>query len=182
MVDRLLMRTLNLTEWAQPLDPYRHSYLRSMQVPPLCACMIAFRNTLGVRNMVVGALRRLMLNSSPHGLRRDDQESLLQEFVHTLPPHVRLMPLPEEYYCPGRHHSPNKPAVWITPWAWSDYPCKAVHGHKLGVVESRAPPLRHPYTGNKGSTKTKWSVMQVPKRLRELASGHNATPLWLAYF
>ena len=49
-------------------------------------------------------------------------------------PQLRVLSLPEEYYCPLEHR--QKPwkdaagAVWQTSWRNGIYRCRAVHGHR----------------------------------------------------
>lgn len=184
LVHLLLSHVLDHASWAQPLDPYRHRTLRDSPLPPLCACMIAFRGSNATRELVAGAARRLILRDPPSTLRRTDQEYLTVELLSGAHD-VRLNSLPEEWFCPGVPHSASAPAVWRTPWPWSTYPCKAVHG-RLGElhplhVEPQAASQRRVTTG-RGSTTTRWEVAQVPTAIRQMAEGVNATPRWYTFF
>ena len=185
LVHLLLSRVLDHASWAQPLDPYRHRTLRDSPLPPLCACMIAFRGSNATRRLIAGAARRLILRDPPSTLRRTDQEYLTVELLSGAHDDVLLSSLPEEWYCPGVAHSASAPAVWRTPWPWSRYPCKAVHG-RLGELHPlhAEPPtaLQRRVTTGRGSTTTRWEVAQVPTAIRQMAEGVNATPRWYTFF
>lgn len=79
LVHGLLNRTLNLAEVAAPLDPHR---LRDgakeaddnfVAAPPLCTCLLAYRNTEQTRALWLGAAERLISVRHP-SVRQSDQE------------------------------------------------------------------------------------------------------------
>ena len=175
LVHHLLTRTLEVASLSLPLDVFRHSIYSSSAIPPICTCMVAFRTDAPTRDILVGAARRLLLQSHPNALRQGDQEMLHYELSarKTLTPLL----LPEEYYCPRlpssrQQHSSETLAVWNTPWPWSGYPCKAVHVHdrtpfELAILANRTTPLQ---TGRR-STSTLWHMIPVPEWINVAVDG-----------
>ena len=145
--------------------------------------MIALRSGNSTRALLESAARRLVLRDPPTTLRRTDQEYLTVELLRSegAAAGLRLGMLPEEFYCPGVDHHAARPATWMTPWPWSHYPCKAVHGHGLHALH-RSAPTEGPRKTGRGSTTTLWTVAQVPRALREMAEGRNASPRWYTWF
>ena len=77
-----------------------------------------------------------------------------QEYMHLVwtehHPHLRVMPLPEEFYCPDAQVNYGM-AFWESPYhrthGWGPYRCKAVHGHGYtrvcsGICSVRSGPRR----------------------------------------
>ena len=124
-------------------------------LPPLCSCVIAYRRTPSVEKLLLLAASRLLLYTNPFDhtvatrqrVRQSDQEMLWFQLAQGTPdPSLRLMVLPEEYYCPA--YWPSAPRgrwrekayflnvaaiaagrrpTWTT--RWGEYDCHAVHFH-----------------------------------------------------
>ena len=79
LVDSLLNATLDLAEVAAPLDPHRLRYgakegdEKFIAAPPLCTCLLAYRNTDQTRALWLGAAERL-INVRHPSVRQSDQE------------------------------------------------------------------------------------------------------------
>jgi hypothetical protein len=122
-------------------------------VPPLCTCVMAYRRTPSVRQLLHRATARLFLRlntldvstpSTPTHIRQSDQEMIWFQLVTGTPdPLLRLLVLPEEYYCPTFYPKKSKTATayhhlvktiaggeaphWLT--RWGKYACHSVHLH-----------------------------------------------------
>ena len=123
-------------------------------VPPLCTCVMAYRRTPSVRQLLHRATARLFLHlntldvSTPSQrtvIRQSDQEMIWFQLVTGTPDALlRLLVLPEEYYCPAWYPAKGRTAaspyhylvksiaageapVWTT--RWGNYDCHAVHLH-----------------------------------------------------
>ena len=277
----MLLGSLEYAEIAMPLDVYRHRTLRDAPIPPLCTCLIAYRNRSAVRQVLLRAAVGLAVESATQAHRRGLLRQTDQEYVHAellaqatraraqhasthaypesteeeqglnapdhvaeggrrrskadhgieggrrwskadhtvegarafqpdahdallepIPEPLRVLPLPEEYYCPGVRHSVDSPATWRTPWAWSHYPCKAVHAHGgwRAMLERRPRPssLGRPTPPISGSHSTRlvWTLARVDSWVEEESgdagsasgdagsgsAGINASTRWLAHF
>lgn len=134
LVSTMLRRSLDIGDVAWPMDVGRYiPAFRAAPAPIHCAGMIAYRDNAEVRGWFVGAAARLVNGGgAPRGVRQSDQEMLHYEWVssrHSL----RMVTLPEEYYCPKvayDAHNSSSP-VWRTSWPRGLYACKAVHSHHV---------------------------------------------------
>ena len=133
LVHSLLTATLGVADVAMPLDPGRELFARKQAgqgAPFLCSCLLAYHNTNAVRAWWQGAAVRLIEGRHPH-IRQTDQEMIWFEWVHNRS-HLRVLALPEEYYCP------MKPGSTGTEWHTSGYPmqdyqCKSTHVHAARI-------------------------------------------------
>lgn len=165
----LFERSLRVADLAAPNDPAREAreyptFHRlddfGRGVPPPCASLLAYRLTPAVRRMFEAAAAGLLHRSvdlKARGFRNGDQE-LIWHLLWSGPPDagLRLMQLPEEYYCPvrrGRTYmhqlgpSLDGPVLAPGTWprwrtSWGKYRCKALHGH-LGANDLRRANLTH---------------------------------------
>lgn len=185
-VPDLLGRTLRLSDLAFPQDPARpptlhrknhqSKLLQSLPyskaqrvfpvplmygrgVPPVCGCIIAYRQTRAVRAFFQRVTARLLNYSNPFDtsagvplrVRQTDQEMIWFELATGVPdPMLRLFVLPEEYLCPAwvpTYHrgypesgpggfvafvkaiAQGKRPGWVT--NWGTYQCKVIHMHFL---------------------------------------------------
>ena len=122
-------------------------------LPPLCTCVMAYRKVQSVQNLLMRAAARLFLHSNPSDVstrklslvRQGDQEMIWFQLATGPPdPMLRLMVLPEEYFCPAWYPAKGKDAkipyhyfvkamssrerpTWTT--RWGTYNCHAVHFH-----------------------------------------------------
>jgi len=132
----LLTETLNIADLASPLDvgrffpPYSTS-----PIPPICGCFIAYSNAIAVHELFFGAASRL-IGKAHRGVRQGDQEMIRLEWMSGHQS-LRILMLPEEYYCPGLQYVQENAtrAEWHTSWKGTlhvergRYRCKAVHAH-----------------------------------------------------
>ncbi len=162
LVHGLLTQTLTIADMASPLDvgrffpPYSTS-----PVPPICGCFIAYSNATEVQELFLGAASRLV-GKVHRGVRQGDQEMIRFEWMSGRQS-LRLITLPEEYYCPGLQYVQQNVthAEWRTSWKGTlnvergRYRCKAVHAH--GFLPSHLTRLTggayHPRTGGASSLK-----------------------------
>ena len=114
--------------------------------PPLCSCVLAFSDSPEVRSIFKGAAARLT-HQQPHTSllpyplpRVGDQELIWFEWTQWHP-QLRVLPLPEEWYCPGDYKVNVSRATaqladgleWRTSYCppqracRGNYRCKAVH-------------------------------------------------------
>jgi len=114
LIDDLLARSLRVGDFAAPLDPLREPRQPPMKhsmrdfvrgVPPMCMALYALRSGVpSVRRLLESAARRMLLRDSDEQLdrfRHGDQEFVWFELFHGPPdPELRVLFLPEEYYCP----------------------------------------------------------------------------------
>lgn len=141
LVHSLLNSTLRLADVAMPVDTNRIVWhgsgaesarygAASDGAPPMCSCMVAFRNTPIVRSLWWGAAKRLIEGRHPSA-RQGDQEMIWFEWTTNLT-ELRMLVLPEEYYCPlGATTRPDEQAMWKTAgWPTGRYACKATHWHR----------------------------------------------------
>ena len=106
---------------------------------------MAYRFTPSVRGLMERGAVRIMNRTTPYdpydhprhrNVRQSDQEMYWAELMFgVVDPALRLMVLPEDYYCPSVDPGPERP-VWRTPWA--SYQCHAVHGHYPMATLDRA--------------------------------------------
>ena len=137
----LLTRTARLCDLAMPIVPIRQGLWGSPPAPNLCTCMIYYRNRPEVIDLFLGAALRLARAVHPHVQQRD-QEMIWFEWVEARP-QLRLLILPEEYYCPSTATKKiDGQYIWnidfkvakgrkskITGEPTTPVPCKSVHGH-----------------------------------------------------
>jgi hypothetical protein len=161
LVSGLLVDTLNVADIAMPLDPGRAAHLvptsgkgkgeiapwaaPAVGPPMLCSAMLAYRSTNGTADLFVGAGRRLVRSLHPN-VRQGDQEMMWFEWTRGATSRsngsaLRVLALPEEYYCPlERRQNPDadwQASRWRTSWRRGVYPCAAVHGHIYAQTTSR---------------------------------------------
>jgi hypothetical protein len=134
LVHTLLSRTLTLSDVAAPVDTHRDGKNVALfsTAPPLCTCLLAYRNNEATRSLWLGAAARLVNVSHP-AVRQSDQEAVYYEWVEKQVG-LRVVLLPEEFYCPFAYAPPaprfsesstSRPGK-------SDvrrYECRATHGH-----------------------------------------------------
>eukprot|EP00966_Prymnesium_polylepis_P073508 1706404-Prymnesium_polylepis.1 len=87
-----------------PIDPNRQGAFGNAGAPPLCSCVMAYHSVApAVRKLLLGAASRLVSQkrSRLNGklLRQGDQEMLFLQWVEAQPS-LRVLALPEEYFCP----------------------------------------------------------------------------------
>ena len=160
----LLSDTLRLADVAMAVDPSRDNdvWYRAAGAPPVCGCMIAYRRNAATTSLFRGALSQMLAVTRPEycfdrsrngrplhkrdcrGLRQGDQEYIYWEWTRAADPALRMLVLPEEYYCPsirmeGKTNHSGAHASWSTSWTeWAkanprgggvgSYRCLAVHG------------------------------------------------------
>ena len=78
-------------------------------------------------------------------MRQGDQEYIMQEWIRAADPALRMVALPEEFYCPGVRlkgaSSHSLRADWATPYP--NHPklrCRSVHGRFLLSSDSPQTP------------------------------------------
>ena len=130
------------TDAAAPVDPARyfaHSTwgADASAAPPFCACVLRLTKSPLVEAWLLGAADRLATKRHAH-VRQGDQEMLWYEWQENLAGRLRLLILPEDYYCPNVPLSAARPPTWNTSWhGWNSrgaYACRAVHGHRQSEV------------------------------------------------
>jgi hypothetical protein len=150
LVNDLLSRTLNNADIAIPVNVARGTeFWKSAPLPSLCIAIIAFNSNAATRDLFVGAARRLAMHAHQGtgyaGVEQRDQEMLWFEWRAT--PALRMLPLPEEYYCPDVEIEFNGSAPlawWQLNWGTvgdanlGRVPCKAVHGHSRYFYRQQA--------------------------------------------
>jgi hypothetical protein len=151
LVHDLLGSTLTNADVAIPVNTARGSgFWKSASLPSLCIAMIAFNSNAATHDLFVGAARRLAMHihhgTEYAGIEQRDQEMLWFEWRAT--PTLRMLPLPEEYYCPDVEIDFNDSAPiawWQLNWGTlgdatlGRLPCKAVHGHSRYFYRQQAP-------------------------------------------
>jgi hypothetical protein len=107
----------------------------------MCSAVIAFGRA--AEGLLADAARAVMSMTIPTLRRHSDQEYLNLEWTQRHP-HLRVLPLPEEFFCPDVQLL-NSVAHWKSQYrsmhGWRPYRCKAVHGH--GYNESAFRSLLH---------------------------------------
>ena len=145
-VTDLLGGVLDVADVAMPLDPGRAWWLTgggrgapwvapAVTPPMLCTAVTAYRQNAQVIALFEGAERRLREGLHPR-VRQSDQEMIWFEWTSGNSSTLRVLALPEETYCPiettrGNLPDSKHPAFWSTSWPRGNYPCRAVHSHKL---------------------------------------------------
>ena len=136
----MLRSVLAVSDVAMPIDPGREPALAERRPPwttatagppPLCSAVIAFRRTNATAALWLGAGARLISAAHPE-VRQGDQEAIWFEWTRGSGRGLRVLPLPEEYYCPlERRQAPQRleAAVWRSSWRNGRYRCRSVHGH-----------------------------------------------------
>ncbi len=143
----MLAHKLQLSDIAMALDPNRAkaTYYNAI-VPPICTCLMAYRNATIVHEQMEAARAGLMRRAH-RSVRQSDQEYMWFEWTRR--PQLRLLVLPEEYYCPmqpapvpsvpieaalsgGFLLPPTYAPVWTTPLG--QYRCHTVHTHMLDTT------------------------------------------------
>ena len=151
LVNDLLGSTLRNADVAIPVNTARGTgFWASAPLPSLCIALVAFNSNAATRDFFVGAARRLAthahLGAGYAGVEQRDQEMLWFEWRAT--PAFRMLPLPEEYYCPDVELELNgsvPQAWWQLNWGTLDdatlgrLPCKSVHGHARYFYRQLAP-------------------------------------------
>ena len=147
LVHELLAHKLILSDIAMPLDPFRHSIMYNAIGPPFCTCLMAYGNSTIIRDQMAAARAGLMRRSH-RSVRQSDQEYMWFEWIRR--PEIRLLMLPEEYYCPGIQapalgmltetalaHGFAVQKTYVPLWMTSarSYPCHSVHTHAINATE-----------------------------------------------
>ena len=136
---------------------------RKAGTAPLSSAVVAFQSNAATQALFRGALHQLLASTfleacvdytPEHGRRRNastklncapmrqgDQEYLMMEWIRAADPTLRVVALPEEYYCPSVRvsganlHSLH--AEWTNSYSQrfkddqKKYHCRAVHGRYL---------------------------------------------------
>lgn len=147
LVHTLLASTLRFADVAAPVVPGRHKMLgpgvsgSARGAPLLCSCLIAYRRAALplLREAAAGLLARR--NASL--LRQGDQEYLWIAWTYSFA-HLRVMPLPEDYYCPTEALRRYYASVGTR--------CQAIHQHQQPSAHARQTP--HRGTGSRAVTST----------------------------
>ena len=164
----LLERSLRLADVAMPVDAGRQNHAgdwwqRMAGTGPLCSAVVAFQSNAATQTLFRGALRQLLARSHPEAcvdytpeharrrnvsrkiscqpMRQGDQMYIMMEWIRAADPALRVVALPEEYYCPSMRLSGANPQSLHAEWANSysqrlenfnkKYHCRAVHGRFL---------------------------------------------------
>ena len=149
--DALFSTAPLVSDVAMPMDPNRGtseqgqlwSIAGGWAVPPLCGCLMLYNKTEAVKQWLLSSAQRLLTVTDRHAdLRLGDQEYLWYEWVEGRGRNLRLLVLPEEFYCPGNgatFEQSRQAFTWHTSWLSPTrvqkgaYPCRAVHTHDLNV-------------------------------------------------
>lgn len=120
-----------LADVAMPVDPARGA----LYVPMGCSCLVIYRRT--AVKLYERAYQKLLSGEHPPVGRQGDQEMIY--FAWREAPTVRLLMLPEEYYCFWNGLS----RYWVN--AHKTYTCWTLHGHgytaaKLFALQDDTPP------------------------------------------
>ena len=171
-----LFDILSVVDVAMPGPvPGRHSNLGSatattLGVPVLCSCLMAYRTSPQVLSWMLDAARRLLTRESPALRRQGDQEYLWLAWVHAHTK-LRVLGLPDEYYCPHaafatlqleRSATPLSPRNLIANVTQNGYtrPCLSVHGHGKGSLIDTAlgpfTPARRTLRGEESVRNVSW--------------------------
>ena len=144
LVHDLLAHSLTVADVAMPIDPGRTQrlvdgvapWVSPWSGPPmLCSAVVAYWRSEAVDQLWLGAGRRLATGQH-RGVRPTDQEAIWFEWTSARLPQLRVLSLPEEYFCPlhiqqravgGKHK-------WRTSWHDGRYDCRALHGHAYADV------------------------------------------------
>lgn len=130
LVHDLLVGTLNFTDVAMPLDVGRSTgVFKRGPVPLLCTSLVAYRSaSVAVRALLLGAAVRLVTRRyariNGRHIRQSDQEMVWLEWLES-GRDLRVLPLPEEYYCPQVLPDADGRALWRS--SRTQHPCKSVH-------------------------------------------------------
>ena len=142
-----------VSDVAFPMDPNRGTSKQGsgdlwasgsgIAVPPLCGCMILYRQSASVAKFFFGAALRLIQHRHKN-VRQGDQEMMWFEWIEGYGRGLRILVLPEEFFCPGIGPLPGLKGyaiAWRTSWL-SDtkrqegvYSCRAVHSHSMKIYE-----------------------------------------------
>ena len=120
--DALFSTAPLVSDVAMPMDPNRGTSEQGQRwssaggwaVPPLCGCLMLYNKTEAVKQWLLSSAQRLLTVTDQHAdLRLGDQEYLWYEWVEGRGRNLRLLVLPEEFYCPGNgatfEHSRDRP-------------------------------------------------------------------------
>ena len=138
----LLSSALKAADVAMPGPvPERHALVdaalteATRSVPVLCSCLVAFRATRAVLAWMQDAARGILLAERPELKRQGDQEYLwLQRAENATHAELRILALPDEYYCPAAEHvrvEPRSNTALLADVRLGSkaYACRSVHGH-----------------------------------------------------
>ena len=149
--DALFSTAPLVSDVAMPIDPNRGTSEQGQRwssaggwaVPPLCGCLMLYNKTEAVKQWLLSSAQRLLTVTDQHAdLRLGDQEYLWYEWVEGRGRNLRLLVLPEEFYCPGNgatFEQSRQAFTWHTSWLsptrvqTGAYPCRAVHTHDRNV-------------------------------------------------
>ena len=166
----LFERTLRIADVAMPMEAARAAFAgdywqEEAGTGQLCSALMVYRRNRATDALFRGALGQLLTSQQPkacvdytpahnpknltkyvcHEMRQGDQEYIMQEWIRAADPALRLVALPEEFYCPGVRlkgaieHSLH--ADWATPFR--NHPklrCRSVHGRFLLSSDSPQDP------------------------------------------
>ncbi len=108
--------------------------------PYMCSAVTAFGRA--AEGLLADAARAVMGRTSPVLRRHGDQEYIQLVWTERYP-HLRVLPLPEEFYCPDAQVTPYYGmAGWSSQYQSTHglmpYRCKAVHGHGYNASAFRS--------------------------------------------
>ena len=166
----LFERTLRIADVAMPMEAARAAFAgdywqEEAGTGQLCSALMVYRRNRATDALFRGALSQLLVSQHPEAcvdytpeynpknltkyvcneMRQGDQEYIMQEWIRAADPALRLVALPEEFYCPGVRlkgaieHSLH--ADWATPFR--NHPklrCRSVHGRFLLSSDSPQDP------------------------------------------
>ena len=139
----LLSSALRAADVAMPGPvPERHALVdaalteATRSAPVLCSCLVAFRVTPAVLAWMRDAARGILRAERPELKRQSDQEYLwLHRAENATHADLRVLALPDEYYCPAAEHVRVEPArgnqalLADVRLGGKVYACRSVHGH-----------------------------------------------------
>ena len=166
----LFERTLRIADVAMPMEAARAAFAgdywqEEAGMGQLCSALMVYRRNRATDALFRGALGQLLTLQRPEAcvdytpahnpknltkyvcneMRQGDQEYIMQEWIRAADPALRVVALPEEFYCPGvrlkgtNGHSLH--ADWATPYR--NHPklrCRSVHGRFLLSSDSPQDP------------------------------------------
>jgi len=133
LVHTLLTSTLRLADLAAPVVPGRHKMLgqrvaaTAPGAPVLCSCLMAYRRA--ALPLLRDAAERLLTLSEPSLLRQGDQEYIWLAWTERFAQEgVRVLPLPEDWYCPTEALRRYYASVGTR--------CQATHQHRSNLTQA----------------------------------------------
>ena len=168
----LLERTLRLADVAMPMEASRAAFAgdywqEEAGMGQLCSALMVYRRNRATDALFRGALSQLLVSQYPKAcvdytpahnpknltkyecneMRQGDQEYIMLEWIRAADPALRVVALPEEFYCPGVRlkgaNARSLHADWATPYNLRGQPkglrCRSVHGRFLLNSDSPLP-------------------------------------------